>query len=312
MVSIPSYCRPDLERKYTKEGYGITCYHANPALLYRDSKVNLSDLPTGRSNIWLAGEIKGNHTPFGYPYNWRALSHPINFGPDSFGGWQDGATFVLADGSIKFIKNNIDESVLKNIANTVPLPAMELYDIPSRRFECGAASSQLKIECPEIKDEHSKGGPPHSVVYFSADERADFIDFVHGIVNVEEVIKNYPQAKTLRAAYPQNQNELELICGLKELETLGLMSQFEFPDRPKPAQIGLSNVIIGLQQLPKLKFLKLRVSQIELGGVFKKGYQIVRCFRIRIGLLAVFASSALPYADSSMDNVFMVLHRSWR
>lgn len=263
-ISIASLCVPEHARKTTREGYGITGYHGNPALLFKGSGVRFSELTAGLSNVWLAGEIKGNHTPFGYPYNWRELNAPLCAGADSFGAWADGATFVLADGSVKFLSNTIDPTALHKMAKAATLPEKSLYKTPDRRFALASHRPEKPFRFMGESKNFWKGGPPCSEVWLAADGTEQFIDFVRGSVDVEQVIKKYPRAKILRIGTPQNQTELQWIISLEELETLVLLSEYDYPGDPKPIQIETDELLHGLQQLPKLKYLKLRASAEDL------------------------------------------------
>ncbi len=260
---------PSHKDSFTTDGFSLTSYHANPAVLYRGSRVNFKELTAGLSNVWLAGEVHGNQTPFGYPFNWRELNQTLNQGPNSFGGWADGSTFVFVDSSVKFIANDIDQSVLNRMATAFPLPEKSQFEVPNRQFNLTSKPPRQPILFLGRERQNSKGGPPYSSVWLTADGRPEFIDFAYGLVKVESTIGKYPNAKTLRAAYPRDSEELDWICSLQELEVLCLMDQFDHPKIPKRARIELDDLIQGLQKLPRLKFLKLVANEQELTKIRK-------------------------------------------
>ncbi len=113
-LHFSNLCLPNQPLHYTTEGYGITGYHANQALMYRGSQVTFADVTDGLSNVLMFGEITGNATPFGYPFNWRDPKRPLCQSPDSFGAWSDGAYFVAGDGSIKFLSKQTMRPRYKN------------------------------------------------------------------------------------------------------------------------------------------------------------------------------------------------------
>ncbi len=63
--------------------------------------------------------MAGNFKPWGYPANWRDPALGINKSPNSFGApWRStkGANFTFADGSVRFIKEDIDPATLKSLS----------------------------------------------------------------------------------------------------------------------------------------------------------------------------------------------------
>jgi prepilin-type processing-associated H-X9-DG protein len=79
--------------------------------------VSPKEVTDGESNTLMAGEVKSRFKPWGDPTNWRDPSLGINRSPDGFGGpFEGGASFLFVDGSVRFIKNTIDPSVLKALS----------------------------------------------------------------------------------------------------------------------------------------------------------------------------------------------------
>ena len=72
------------------------------------------------SNTILAGEVSGGFMAWGDPDNRRDPANGMGTGPDQFGEACPGARGVqmlLADGSVRFISENIDPQTLKALAS---------------------------------------------------------------------------------------------------------------------------------------------------------------------------------------------------
>jgi hypothetical protein len=74
----------------------------------------------GLSNTLLAGEVNSKFKPWGHPIGWRDPALGINSHPDGFGspikGEREGAQFVYADGSVRFISAKVSREVLKALS----------------------------------------------------------------------------------------------------------------------------------------------------------------------------------------------------
>lgn len=92
-------------------------YSGNRRLLFASEIRTMTDITDGVSNTILAGEIRKNIKPWGYPVNCRDPALGINSSPQGFGVPQrHGAQFVLADGSVRFLPEKTDPEVLKALA----------------------------------------------------------------------------------------------------------------------------------------------------------------------------------------------------
>ena len=89
------------------------------------------------------------------------------------------------------------------------------------------------------------------------------MDFQDGAMEVERVIQLYPQAKMLRIKYPEDDDDLELICSLTNLEMLCLLHGRQ-TTKPAPQRLPFATLLAGLESLPKLRFLKLEVTAADL------------------------------------------------
>ena len=128
--SMPALLIPGSTPQYTQDGYGLQHYMANPNVLHRNSAVGISDMSTGISNNWLCGEVSGVYQPFGYPFNWRALTWPVNGGDGCYGAWPAGGHLCLADGAVQLFSNLTTEHVLNRLVTAPPIATAEQTLVP--------------------------------------------------------------------------------------------------------------------------------------------------------------------------------------
>jgi hypothetical protein len=80
--------------------------------------IKISEITDGTSNTALMGTVSQNLKPWGHPANLRDPSVGMNRSPDGFGGppvWK-GGQMLMCDGSVRFVSDKIDLSVMKAIA----------------------------------------------------------------------------------------------------------------------------------------------------------------------------------------------------
>lgn len=71
------------------------------------------DKVSNLSQTLAAGEISANHPAWGEPENWRAIGKGLNRDIDGFGNADGtGASFLMADGSVRFFSNQTNRDVL--------------------------------------------------------------------------------------------------------------------------------------------------------------------------------------------------------
>ncbi len=109
---------------FDAEGYGLSHYAANSRVLRANKAARLEELPGGASNTILIGEVNHDFKPWGYPANWRNPAAGINQS-GGFGGapGSGGCQFIMADGSVRFINQDVDPAVLDALsgpADTIP------------------------------------------------------------------------------------------------------------------------------------------------------------------------------------------------
>jgi prepilin-type processing-associated H-X9-DG protein len=76
-------------------------------------------MPRGASNTILVGEVNAGFKPWGHPINWRDPAAGLNGDANTFGGpaKNNGTTFLMADGSVRFIGNGVDPEVLRAMSD---------------------------------------------------------------------------------------------------------------------------------------------------------------------------------------------------
>ena len=128
---VASYLNPGVEEQQDKDEFFLSHYAGNARVLGGDVARKMKDITDGLSNTLMAGEAAGNFKPWGYPANWRDPALGINQTPDGFGGpWKSkkGANFSFADGSVRFIKEDIDPVTLKALSTPNGGESVELDD----------------------------------------------------------------------------------------------------------------------------------------------------------------------------------------
>jgi prepilin-type processing-associated H-X9-DG protein len=101
------------------EGYGLSHYSANSRVFAGNKKMKLEEITNGTANTLLIGEVNANLQPWGHPVNWRDPVHGINRSVHGFGGASSagGANFLMADGSVRFVSDQISPEALRALSN---------------------------------------------------------------------------------------------------------------------------------------------------------------------------------------------------
>jgi hypothetical protein len=116
---IPELINPDLEDApvFDSDGFGLSHFAANSHVIGPGQPYKLSEI-MNKSNTLLIGEVNANFMPWGHPVNWRDPLLGINKSPYGFGGpkQRKGSMFIMADGSVKTVSENVDPAILKAMA----------------------------------------------------------------------------------------------------------------------------------------------------------------------------------------------------
>jgi hypothetical protein len=126
---LPDFVNGDLRGAPLKDerGYGLSHFAVNQWVLAGNKSMKTSEIKDGPANTLLIGQVNSDFKPWGHPVNWRDPTLGINQFPNGFGGASGagGAKFLMADGSVRFIKESIDPSVLRALSTPCGGEAIE-------------------------------------------------------------------------------------------------------------------------------------------------------------------------------------------
>jgi hypothetical protein len=112
-----------------RAGFAVSHYTGKVLLMGGDQSRTFQQIKDGTSNTMLTGEAVERPLAWGFPAHWRDPRLEINRTPRGFGGWSgEGAEFVFADASTKFISKDIDPRVLEAIASPAGKEKLPLND----------------------------------------------------------------------------------------------------------------------------------------------------------------------------------------
>ncbi len=174
----PALLNPCLENTVTVDGFGLTHYQANPSVFHRNSGVRISDMTSGSTHSWLAGETSDSLQPFAYPFNWRELSLPFKGNEDSYGSFDDRTQFCLADGSVVSLSEDIDQSVIKALAQAPPVASDASKATAHRVFQCTSKSKWRTDYLAAMGEDQTikQTKPVGTTLHFDLDGQLDTAD----------------------------------------------------------------------------------------------------------------------------------------
>ncbi len=101
----------------TADGYATSRFAANSQLFRPHQTLRLADVSDGLTDTVFVGDVRFRHKAWGDPTNTRDLTLGINQRADGFGSEFIGAaTFLMGDGSVRFLSERTDPTVLKALA----------------------------------------------------------------------------------------------------------------------------------------------------------------------------------------------------
>ena len=116
-TGILAYQRPGVDVFKNESGYALSHYAASVDMLGGDQPRRLADVSDGTSSTLMVGEVVGDFKAWGEPTNWRDPRLGLNKSPRGFGSVSPGGvSFLFVDGSVRFIKNSVDPTVLEALA----------------------------------------------------------------------------------------------------------------------------------------------------------------------------------------------------
>ena len=121
-TKVVSFLNPNLgpEVSSVGGGFGASHYAGNSQVLKKNGSIKISDIVDGTSNTFLAGEVSGGFMAWGDPENRRDPANGFGTAPNQFGGpanGRGGVNMLMADGTVRFISENIDPQTLKALAS---------------------------------------------------------------------------------------------------------------------------------------------------------------------------------------------------
>lgn len=107
-----NYLNPSIFLRCGDDGLVRTHYAGNQEIFYHNSSTRLSDLTSGTSQTFMAGDASDHFQPFGYAYNWRNSTSGLNTSSDGFGCAVRNVTqMLLVDGSVRAFSHETDQHV---------------------------------------------------------------------------------------------------------------------------------------------------------------------------------------------------------
>ncbi len=246
-----------VDKTSTKDGYGLMHYMGNPNVFHRNSSVKFDDMTAGSGQTWMVGEVAGNYQAWGYPFNWRPLGKRLNDRPDSYGRPSgDGAFLAMADGSVKWISNEVDESVLANYADAPPVADVGQIAVSPQRLEY--STKDWVREWFDLDKNNDEGwcavasidtvDRPHSVVFLS--EMKETPERELTAADVRRVADKFPETKVLQGDFVIDDDVAEALAEFKYLAVV------------RAQYLKISNR--GLTAIKRVSALKmLRVGEIS-------------------------------------------------
>lgn len=116
-LPLPIYQNPAITETMSGDGYGLSHYAGNSQLFSPGKYRTFREVTDGLSGTLMLGEINEGFEPWAKPVQVRDPALGLNKGPDTFGSpFQGGVHFLMGDGAVRFLSDDIDPQVLKALA----------------------------------------------------------------------------------------------------------------------------------------------------------------------------------------------------
>jgi type II secretory pathway pseudopilin PulG len=220
-LSLACYRVPGVTEVVTTDGFPVTHFAANPAVMFRNSSTRIRDFKQGMSNAWLVGEAAGDYQPWGYPFNWRELSGSFRRPGEG------GAHFVMGDGTVRFYSDktpNTESMPPVMLANPLP-PDKALTKKPSTRFELTDASGLPRHRVVFLDEGDSFESLAETATILS-DGRVEFLE-IRGHYklgsrpptrdDLRRAVAKYPTVERVLLPVPLDDQVAELLTTLPKL-----------------------------------------------------------------------------------------------
>lgn len=119
-IPVLTYLNPSLkEQTDPATGFALAHYAGNTYIFGGEKPLPIRDIIDGTSNTILAGSVVGGLKPWGDPMNLRDPSDGIGNGAKQFllRERAHGASFLMADGSVRFVSDSVAPNVLHALAD---------------------------------------------------------------------------------------------------------------------------------------------------------------------------------------------------
>ncbi|WP_298866283.1 DUF1559 domain-containing protein [uncultured Gimesia sp.] len=111
---IRVYLNPSIQETAPVNGYEISHYRGNELVLKKNNGFRIVDIKDSTPNTIMAMEIGENFKPWGDPTN---ITNPPNIiGSGKKTTYKGGYQVLMADGSVRFISEDVDRAVLKALS----------------------------------------------------------------------------------------------------------------------------------------------------------------------------------------------------
>lgn len=114
-TGIPEF-RPHTGHRNDASGYALSQYASNILVLNPTQALRPDEITDGLAATILAGDVESRRRPWGHPWNCRDARLGLNASPDGFGDRSPYVMFLLADGSVRTLRESTDPRVLEALS----------------------------------------------------------------------------------------------------------------------------------------------------------------------------------------------------